>query len=89
MTCRRDRPVYQSGRRSKILPECLAWERSMGPNSFRVRAMLAIALFAFGIGSQVGSASLDSPTAHHLAIGCVILSLLFARDVRRLLDLRS
>lgn len=57
----------------------------MGTKSFRARAMLAIALFGFGIGSQIGSASLDSTTAHHLAILCVILSLLFSRDVRRLL----
>jgi|HubBroStandDraft_5_1064220.scaffolds.fasta_scaffold31366_4 hypothetical protein len=57
----------------------------MGPNSFRARAIVAIALFGFGIGSQVGSARLDSMTAHHLAILCVILSLLFCRDVRRLL----
>lgn len=47
--------------------------------------MLAIALFGFGIGSQIGGTQLDSTTAHHLAILCVILSLLFSRDVRRLL----
>jgi hypothetical protein len=57
----------------------------MGTNSFRARGMLAIALFALGIGCQIGSRSLDSQTVHRFAILCVILSLLFARDVRRLL----
>jgi len=57
----------------------------MGTKSFRVRALLAIALFGFGIGSQISSASPDSTTARHLAISCVILSLLLFRDVRRLL----
>jgi hypothetical protein len=57
----------------------------MGTKSFRARAILAMAPFGFGIGSQIGGAYLDSTTAHHLAILGVILGLLFSRDVRRLL----
>jgi hypothetical protein len=47
--------------------------------------MLGVGLFGVAIGGGLATSSLDSQTARHLAILCAMLSLLFGRDVRRLI----
>ena len=57
----------------------------MGTKLFRARAMLGVGLFGVAIGGGLATSSLTYSTARHLAILCAMVSVLLARDVRRLL----
>jgi hypothetical protein len=57
----------------------------METKAIRARAMLGVALFGVAIGGALATSSLDLHTARHLAILCAIVSVLFGRDVRRLI----
>ena len=57
----------------------------MGTNSLRARALLGVGLFGIAIGGGLAATSLNQQTARHLAIICAIVSVLLARDVRRLI----